>query len=104
MMTVTTLTDGGQQPVTIAQGLRDFLAAATTSLDIALYDFALGHHYGVVHRAHLLRSLTPLYLGRTASFVLETATSGSAEVEERIRRLADEFVAQKPHLRERWGG
>jgi phosphatidylserine/phosphatidylglycerophosphate/cardiolipin synthase-like enzyme len=42
MMTVTTLTDGGQQPVTVAQGLRDFLAAATTSLDIALYDFALG--------------------------------------------------------------
>jgi phosphatidylserine/phosphatidylglycerophosphate/cardiolipin synthase-like enzyme len=42
MMTITTLTDGGQQPVTIAQALQDFLAAATTSLDIALYDFALG--------------------------------------------------------------
>jgi phosphatidylserine/phosphatidylglycerophosphate/cardiolipin synthase-like enzyme len=42
MMTITTLTDGGQQPVTIAQALHDFLAAATTSLDIALYDFALG--------------------------------------------------------------
>ncbi len=42
MMTVTTLTDGGQEPVTIAQALHDFLAAATTSLDIALYDFKLG--------------------------------------------------------------
>jgi phosphatidylserine/phosphatidylglycerophosphate/cardiolipin synthase-like enzyme len=42
MMTVTTLTDGGQQPATIAQDLHDFLAAAQTSLDIALYDFALG--------------------------------------------------------------
>jgi phosphatidylserine/phosphatidylglycerophosphate/cardiolipin synthase-like enzyme len=42
MMTVTTLTDGGQQPVTVAQVLHDFLAAATTSLDLALYDFKLG--------------------------------------------------------------
>jgi phosphatidylserine/phosphatidylglycerophosphate/cardiolipin synthase-like enzyme len=42
MMTVTTLTDGGQQLAAVAQQLHDFLAAATTSLDIALYDFALG--------------------------------------------------------------
>jgi phosphatidylserine/phosphatidylglycerophosphate/cardiolipin synthase-like enzyme len=42
MMTVTTLTDGGQEPVTVAQALHDFLAAATTSLDLALYDFKLG--------------------------------------------------------------
>jgi phosphatidylserine/phosphatidylglycerophosphate/cardiolipin synthase-like enzyme len=41
MMTVTTLTDGGQQPVEIARALHDFLAAAQTSLDIALYDFKL---------------------------------------------------------------
>ncbi len=41
MMTVTTLTDGGQQPGTIAQALHDFLAAAKTSLDMALYDFHL---------------------------------------------------------------
>ncbi len=41
-MNVTTLTDGGQQPVTIAQALHDFLAGAKTSLDIALYDFKLG--------------------------------------------------------------
>ncbi len=42
MMTVTTLTDGGQEPTTIAQALHDFLNAVHTSLDIALYDFALG--------------------------------------------------------------
>jgi phosphatidylserine/phosphatidylglycerophosphate/cardiolipin synthase-like enzyme len=41
-MNVLTLTDGGQQPVTVAQALHDFLAAAKTSLDIAVYDFALG--------------------------------------------------------------
>ena len=37
-----------------------------------VYDFALGHHYGVVHRDHLLRSLVPLYLGRTAAYVAAT--------------------------------
>jgi phosphatidylserine/phosphatidylglycerophosphate/cardiolipin synthase-like enzyme len=42
MMTVTTLTDGGQQPGTVARALHDFLAAAQTSLDLALYDFKLG--------------------------------------------------------------
>ena len=41
MMTVTTLTDGGQDPVTVAQALHDFLAAAQSSLDLALYDFHL---------------------------------------------------------------
>jgi phosphatidylserine/phosphatidylglycerophosphate/cardiolipin synthase-like enzyme len=42
MMTVTTLADGGQEPITVAQALQEFLAVANTSLDIALYDFALG--------------------------------------------------------------
>jgi glucosylglycerate synthase len=69
-----------------------------------VYGFAAAYERSVLPRDQLLRSLVPLYLGRTASFVLETASSGSAEVEERILRLADEFVAQKPHLRERWGG
>ena len=41
MMTVTTLSDGGQEPATIAAALRDFLAGAQTSLDLALYDFKL---------------------------------------------------------------
>jgi hypothetical protein len=46
----------------------------------------------------------PLYLGRTASFVLETATSGAEDVEQKIQSLAGEFVAQKPHLQQRWRG
>src|SRR5207244_576679 len=37
-----------------------------------VYEFALGHHYAVVHREHLLRSLVPLYLGRTAAYVPAT--------------------------------
>jgi glycosyltransferase involved in cell wall biosynthesis len=69
-----------------------------------VYGFAAAYDRTTLPREQLLRSLVPLYLGRTASFVLETARSRSDEVEEKIRRLADEFVAQKPHLLERWGG
>jgi len=42
MMTVTTLTDGGQQPLQIAEPLHAFLDGARTSLDIAIYDLDLG--------------------------------------------------------------
>jgi phosphatidylserine/phosphatidylglycerophosphate/cardiolipin synthase-like enzyme len=41
-MNVTTLTDGGQQPLAIAQELAAFLSAARASLDLALYDVNLG--------------------------------------------------------------
>jgi phosphatidylserine/phosphatidylglycerophosphate/cardiolipin synthase-like enzyme len=42
MIAARTLTDGGQQPVDVARTVADFLGAATTSLDIALYDLKLG--------------------------------------------------------------
>src|SRR2546430_1029225 len=42
MIAVRTLTDGGQQPVEIAHALADFAGAAARTLEIAVYDFALG--------------------------------------------------------------
>jgi hypothetical protein len=69
-----------------------------------VYGFAAAYEHVRLPREQLLRSLVPLYLGRTASFVLETRTCGAEEVEQRIHALADEYVAQKPHLRERWRG
>jgi glycosyltransferase involved in cell wall biosynthesis len=68
-----------------------------------VHDFALAYRRRAFNRDQLLRSLVPLYLGRTASFVLENRDSGAEEVEAAIRALADEFVRQKPYLRERWG-
>ena len=67
-----------------------------------VYGFAAAYARARLPREQLLRSLVPLYLGRTASFVLEADGSGADEVEQLIRALADEFVAQKPYLRERW--
>ena len=67
-----------------------------------VYDFALGHHYTVVHRDHLLRSLTPLYLGRTAAFVLATRAAGTAATQARLDAVAAGFERQKPYLVEHW--
>ena len=67
-----------------------------------VYDFALGHHYSVVHRDHLLRSLTPLYLGRTAAFVLATATASAAGGQLQLDAVGAAFERQKSYLVEHW--
>ena len=67
-----------------------------------VHDFAIAYRRRALPREQLLRSLVPLYLGRTASFVLATAQSGAEEVEAAIQALAGEFVRQKADLRERW--
>jgi len=67
-----------------------------------IYDFALGHHYAVVHRDHLLRSLTPLYLGRTAAFVLATRATGAAVTQAHLEAVGVAFERQKTYLVEHW--
>jgi hypothetical protein len=67
-----------------------------------VYSFALAWHRRALNREQLLRSLVPLYLGRTASFVLDNAHGGAEEVEAAIRSLSEEFVRQKPWLVARW--
>jgi hypothetical protein len=67
-----------------------------------VYDFALGHHYGVVHRDHLLRSLVPLYLGRTAAYVAATQRLDGAGSDAALERVAEAFEGEKPYLVEHW--
>jgi glucosylglycerate synthase len=67
-----------------------------------IYDAALSFHRRVIPREHLLRALVPLYLGRTASFVLDTQGLTSAEAEHRIETLCMAFEKQKPYLVEQW--
>jgi len=67
-----------------------------------IYDFALAFHRRVIHREHLLQALVPLYLGRTASFVLETPESTAEEVEALIEELCRHFEQRKPDLVARW--
>jgi hypothetical protein len=67
-----------------------------------VYDFAIAYARRALARDQLLRSLVPIYLGRTASFVMATRQSDADEVEARIQSLADEYVAQKPYLLHAW--
>jgi len=65
-------------------------------------EFASAHKKRPVERGHLLRSLTPLYLARVASFVLETQSLFSVQVEERIEHLCLCFERLKPYLLAQW--
>lgn len=67
-----------------------------------IYDFALAYHEKTIHREHVLKALTPLYLGRTASFILEMQHSTSQDVERSIETLCEEYEAQKSSFQERW--
>lgn len=67
-----------------------------------VYDFALAHRLRTLSRDHLLRSMTPLYLGWVASYALEMQTAGAVETEQRIERLALAYESAKPYLLSRW--
>lgn len=65
-------------------------------------DFAVAFHRRTVAREHLLRALTPLYLGWVASFVREMQAAGAQEVEDRLERLCLTYEALKPALVAGW--
>jgi glycosyltransferase involved in cell wall biosynthesis len=67
-----------------------------------VYSFAVAAHKKTLSREHLLKSLTPLYLGRTASFVIETWESEAGDVEARIEKLCKRFEEDKQLLLNKW--
>jgi glycosyltransferase involved in cell wall biosynthesis len=67
-----------------------------------IYDFAYAHHRRRLERGHLLRSLTPLYLAKVASFVIETREMFAGQVEDRIEGLCTAFENAKPYLETCW--
>ena len=67
-----------------------------------IYDFALAYHRRIISQTHILKSLTPLYLGWIASFVNQTIDSDAGEVENKIEALCLEFEKQKTHLLANW--
>jgi len=84
---------------------RDDAAGAGLADDLwarIVYDFALGYRLHVINRGHLLRALTPLYLGWLASFVREMDTAPAQDVERRVQQLSMVYEAQKPYLISRW--
>ena len=79
----------------------DFHMPDSIWVDI-IYSFALAAHRKVINKEHLLRSLTPLYIGRTASFVMETREASGPEVEDKIKKLCEEYSRFKPSFSEHW--
>lgn len=67
-------------------------------------DFACAFKKHRVAGGHLIKSLTPLYLARVASFVGETRTLVPDQVEEKIEQLCLTFERLKPYLRAHWDG
>jgi glucosylglycerate synthase len=69
-----------------------------------IYDFASAHKRGKLDRGHLMKSLTPLYMARVASFVLETEELGPEEVEQKMEGLCRTYEEAKPYLVANWAG
>lgn len=67
-----------------------------------IYSFAIAAHKKMINREHLLKSLTPLYIGRTASFVIDTMNSDAPDVEEKIERLCRIYEDKKFFLKVNW--
>jgi glycosyltransferase involved in cell wall biosynthesis len=67
-----------------------------------IYSFAIASRRKIMNREHLLKSLTPLYIGKIASFVIEAWDSSASEVEEKIERLGITFENKKDLLIENW--
>jgi len=67
-----------------------------------VYDFALGHRLRTMNRDHLLRAMTPLYLGWVASYALEMQNAAGKAAEQRLERLCQAFDANRPYLVSRW--
>ena len=67
-----------------------------------VFDYALAYHNKTLPQELLLKSLTPLYLGKTASFVLEVGEMDQAGAEGEIEKLCLEFERNKEHLIHNW--
>lgn len=67
-----------------------------------VHGFVLGHQQRRMNPDHLLRSLTPLYLGRTSSWVNQAADYDAKQVEAALDELCERFETLKPDLAAAW--
>ncbi len=68
-----------------------------------IFHFALAFHRKIMSPEHLIKSLTPLYIGKVASFVIETWESKAEEVEKRLEDLCLAYEREKSDLIKKWG-
>ena len=65
-------------------------------------DFAVAFHERRLPREHLLRALTPLYLGRVAAFLLEAHAASPSRFSDLLEKIGRAFEEEKDSLRARW--
>ncbi|GAG50768.1 unnamed protein product, partial [marine sediment metagenome] len=68
-----------------------------------LYETAATFHHWTHNRTQLVNLVTPLYLGRVASFINQTKNMGSAQAEEVVEDQAQVFEDHKDYLIQIWG-
>ena len=69
---------------------------------MVVYRYALAFHHRIWTTEQLMKSMIPLYMGRTASFVIANMESSSEDVEKNIDSLCQSFEQQKPLLIKDW--
>jgi glucosylglycerate synthase len=67
-----------------------------------VFEFLLAYHQAVMTREHVTQTLLPLYLGRTAAFLLQHGSSGPAGVDAALESLCLAFERAKPAVASRW--
>jgi glucosylglycerate synthase len=67
-----------------------------------IYSFAIASHRNILNRGHLLKSFTPLYIGKTASFIIETKACTARQFEMKIEQLCRVFEHDKLFLNINW--
>ena len=67
-----------------------------------IYDFALAWRMRTIDRDHLLKAVTPLYLGWVASYISEVRDADSKQTQASIEALCLAFEIEKSYLISRW--
>ena len=67
-----------------------------------IYDYALAYHKKIMSAEHILKTLTPLYLGKVASLVQDMTDSSADDVEKRLEDLCRAYETLKPYLIDKW--
>lgn len=67
-----------------------------------IYDYLVAFHHRRLPEEHLIKSLIPLYYGRTASFFLDVADRSDDEAEDILEDVCREYETQKPYLEANW--
>lgn len=67
-----------------------------------VYDYALAFHNRKLPAEQLIKSMTPQYVGKKASFILLAKDMGQQDAEAEIERLCMEFENSKDYLASHW--